>query len=114
MPNIEIHGFGFFTSMLQFAGTNASKLYSAIRKRLNKQSFRDEFVLTIVPSACFNGKEKAQPFVRICSSEADHTERIIEILKKIQKKEGIKFDIEVQPLARFIPAEKKGGFFNGK
>lgn len=106
MPNIEIHGFGFFASMLHFAGTNASKLYFAIRNRLNKQSFKDEFVITVVPSICFNGKEVSQPFVRICSSEADHTERIIEILKKIQKKEGIKFDIEVQPLARFIPAGK--------
>jgi len=104
MPNIEMWGFGPVGSELHFVNPLAHGIYSAIQKKLNKESFKDDFVITMVPSFCFNGKERKMPFVRICSSEQNHTERIIEILQQIQKEEGIPFDIEVQPLERFIPA----------
>ncbi|OGY41895.1 MAG: hypothetical protein A2Y82_05595 [Candidatus Buchananbacteria bacterium RBG_13_36_9] len=102
MPNIEMWGFGH---MDKFTLTEY-QVYAEILRQFNKEPFKNDFVITIVSSRCFNGNEAQQPFIRICSSEQAHTERIIEILQKIQKEKGIKFDIEVQPLARFIPAEK--------
>ncbi|MCX6745542.1 MAG: hypothetical protein NTX00_00820 [Candidatus Parcubacteria bacterium] len=106
MPNIEMWGFGPINSELHFVNALADGVYSAIRKQLNKESFQDDYVITMVPSFCFNGEGAKKPFVRICSSEQVHTGRIIQILEQIQKDEGIKFDIEIQPLECFIPAVK--------
>jgi len=106
MPNIEMWGFGPVNSELRFFNALADGVYSAIQKQLNKEPFKDDFVITMVPSFCFSGEQVKKPFVRVCSSGQAHTGRIIQILEQIQKDEGIKFDIEIQPLECFIPAEK--------
>jgi hypothetical protein len=105
MPNIEIHGFGPCKPKSR-KWTTADHLFKVIRNCFNEEPFGNDYVVTIFNSVCLNGKNKEQPFIRICSSESAHTKRIIKILQQIQKNGPVKFDIEVHPIKKFIPAEK--------
>ncbi|MFA5188884.1 MAG: hypothetical protein WC460_05980 [Patescibacteria group bacterium] len=101
MLNIEIYGLGVIDGNLTIP---ASLIYHKICKGFSEESLDCNFVVTTGSSLAMDRRGQNQPFVRIFSNEPNYTEMIIEILQKIQKEEGIKFNIVVLPLERFIPS----------
>ena len=98
MPNIEIHGFGRGKHVSDEGMTSRSMLVKA----LETLPFAGEVVITDCDDLVSDLNGKDQPFIRICSSDESHGSEIIEALEKA----GLKVDIEIQPIKKFIPAKK--------
>ena len=102
MPNIEIHGVddGWRTAngyMVKSQPKLLGDIFSIIETKVPE--LKNEAVVTICNDSCFDRYRKQQPFLRICSSQIDHLEKVVEVLKPL----GL--DIDTQELENFYPKE---------
>lgn len=90
MPNIEIYG---AVDDLK----NTSILLDAIAVTLYKTKYRDDVVITTIPSRCENFNGDFMPFLRICDTNTERMEDIAKVLRQIRPG----FDIELLKLSGF-------------
>jgi hypothetical protein len=90
MPNIEIYGF-------KDGSGDETVILTAVAVSLLKTKYKDEVVITTIPSRCENLNGDLMPFLRICDTNTERMEDIARVLRQI--KPGL--DIELLALARF-------------
>ena len=91
MPNVEIHGLGWF---------EADALYDKVFELFKDKPYVTEMVVTVYPTIVRGYKGSSKPFFRLVSSCQEHSEEIIRGLKTLL------MDVEHQKLEDFIPAEE--------
>ncbi len=88
MPNIELHGFG---------REDAGRLRKRIWKLIKDKPYRDECVVSFIPSVVTNYHGRPKPFLRLVTArDEDHAKSLIELLRSLGH------DIEVLEIAQFI------------
>ncbi len=88
MPNIEIHGLNSEESI---------KVVLKLQNAFVRTPFQNDYVATVYGSLAVNHQGENQPFLRLVTTQDEHTKSVIEELQKLG------FDLEVMFLDRFIP-----------
>lgn len=88
MPNIEIHGLGWW---------KARKIRKRIFNQIKDKPYAEEAVVTVFRTWVFDIHGKSQPFIRLSISSLKHVYEIIGLLKPLG------MDIEFLKLKQFIP-----------
>ncbi len=87
MPNIEIYG---------LRERSGIRVINKIDRLFRGKDYKDEYVITHVPSFVVDRKKTSQPFLRLVTTPSDHVDDIINELMKIG------MDLELMLLNRFI------------
>lgn len=77
MPNIEIHGYPHKNGEMS---TEANSLSDEIIELTSDLPFKEQMVITVYGTHCFDRKKDSQPFIRILSSDPDHILPLVEVL----------------------------------
>lgn len=99
MPNIELYGFSPNLSYGFASYTKLTELIEIIKKQIKKIDLHDEVIITIIPSSVKSWHDIDTPFIRICSTNPEEIEKIIDALKEAE----IRIDVEGLILNKFVP-----------
>lgn len=92
MPNIQIHG------LRRIEGHElAEKIFKTIKKE--DPALAKDAVVEMCDTRVVDENLEEQPFLRICSSDSDHLDHLVKMLKPLG------YDIETLKLEGFYPKE---------